>query len=164
MNARKSMNKRIIFLYSFVLLLLLPGKYSFSQNNKTDSLLRVLQTSKEDTSRINTLISLSVSLLGKNLDSSLTFAKEALTLAEGLADSAQTVTRDEKLRIFQHKLKSRELPRTYYEMGVVIGNKGDDKSALGYFIRALMLSDRLKDPLLQGCILKRPWDNLRVLQ
>jgi serine phosphatase RsbU (regulator of sigma subunit) len=140
--------------YCILLGWLFPSSNSFGQRSNTDSLLSVLQKTHVDTSRINTLLSLSVGLLGRNLDSSLIFAKEALTLAEGLTDSTQTEIKDEKLRIFKSKLKSRELARTYYEMGVVVGNKGDDKACLGYMIRALVLTDRTKDPLLLGMILK----------
>jgi len=88
---------------NLVLILILvqcTAKQSFSQkqvNEKSDSLFSVLLTSKEDTSKLNTLNSLVRELRYSNHDTAYYFAKEALALAEKLnhemkiADSKVTI-------------------------------------------------------------------------
>ena len=59
------------------------------QNKNVDSLLQVLKTAKEDTSKINTVIALAYESAKKNPDTGLYFANEALVLATKLNDKME---------------------------------------------------------------------------
>jgi signal transduction histidine kinase len=70
-----------IFLCS---ILLLCSFAAHTQNNYVDSLKKVLQTQKEDTSKVYTLINLSFYFQGISVDISLAYAQHTLDLAEKL--------------------------------------------------------------------------------
>ncbi len=86
----------------FLLLVLfcaLSNKYALSQTNKIDSLLLVLKSSKEDTTKVNTLNAISFEFRYTNTDTSVFFANQALALATkldfeiGIADSKVAISR-----------------------------------------------------------------------
>src|SRR5829696_4014846 len=88
--------RKFFVLVLMVLLFFIFILYSFSshsQDNVIDSLEKVLQTQKEDTAKVNSLIALGREFRSSNTDTSLYFANAALTLATrlnyemGIADS-----------------------------------------------------------------------------
>jgi len=62
---------------------------SHGQNKKIDSLLQVLKTAKEDTSKINTVIALAYESAKRDPDTGLYFANKALALATKLNDKME---------------------------------------------------------------------------
>jgi signal transduction histidine kinase len=76
--------QKLIFMRKYVLsvLFLFVVVSNYAQNKTIDSLQRVLLTQKEDTSKVNTLIQLCVSLRAENqAGNARNYAKEALALA-----------------------------------------------------------------------------------
>ncbi len=71
------MKKILIFLF-------VTSSFALAQQSKTDSLFSVLKTQKEDTSKVNTLISIARQFRSNNPDTSIYFANEAISIATKL--------------------------------------------------------------------------------
>jgi len=137
---------------------------SFANSTKTDSLLQVLQTTIEDTTRIKTLNALAWKLMYTNPDTAIYYSKQALTLAEkaewekGIAHSYHNlgVFNDIKgnytlaLTYYNKALKIREqlkdkkgISASLGNIGVVYRNQGDYPKALEYYFKALKMDEEL---------------------
>ncbi len=114
------MKKRILIL----ICLCCFGGLCYGQNKKVDSLLQVLKTAKEDTTKVNTFNALAYEIANNNPDTAVYFANEALALATklnykmGIADAHSTI-------------------------GIGLINLGKYKEALKNFNDAVKLCDEL---------------------
>jgi tetratricopeptide (TPR) repeat protein len=78
--------------------------FAFSQNSKIDSLLQVLKSSKEDTSKVFILNSLSQNLVNQKSDSAFLMARQALQLAQklgynkGVSDAYNSISRSYSMK------------------------------------------------------------------
>lgn len=112
-----------IFLFSFMLLFPFVTK---AQRKKMDSLLVVLKTSQEDTSKVKTLNLLAKTYQNNNHDTSKLFAESALKLSEKL----------------NYK------PGTAYAkmiIAILYQNEGYYKESLEYLLQSLQITEELKD-------------------
>lgn len=131
---------------------------------KIDSLLQVLSTAKEDTTKVNTLIALGTALSYSNPDTSIILANQALSLSEKakskkhIADSYHAIglanygkgNYPEALKYYFEALKIYETLRdkkgiqfTLVNTGNVYRNQGDFQKALDYYFRALKINEEL---------------------
>ena len=126
--------KKIIFLFLFFL----AAQNLFSQNSETDSLLKVLQTQKEDTNKIRLLNELSYKLiLTDDYDKAMKYSNDAIMISEKLIQQASDVP----LLISIKKAKA----NTYHNMGIVQRNKADYNSALDFYSKALAIRIEIND-------------------
>jgi two-component system, NtrC family, sensor kinase len=107
------------------IIFLLCSLYSYAQNEKIDSLKKVLATEKEDTNKVNTLNELSAAL-DHDRNSAMQYAKEALSLAQKI------------------NFENGE-GRAFYQMGEAeigsnyIGERGNINEALAYYNNAIAI-------------------------
>jgi len=147
------MKTRLLAFCFFSLIQIYSAAALFSQTSRLDSLHQVLVLAKNDTQRINTLNQLAWQWRRTNLDSAIPYGTRAILLSEKLVDSNMIVINDEQVRVRLSRLKSRKLADSYYQMGVFIGSKNDFRGALGYFIRALVLSEKTSNAAFYSKIL-----------
>jgi hypothetical protein len=67
-----------------LIIILLYASAAYTQNQGLDSIKRVLQTAKEDTNKVKTLISLAINYASFHADTGVIYSKQALDLAEKL--------------------------------------------------------------------------------
>ena len=128
---------KIIFILFFANCQLLPtfvGTNLFANSTKTDSLLKALQTTTHDTTRINTLNDLAWELKFNNPDTAIYYSKQALTLAEKLVLSGDEGAEWEK-----------GIANSYRNLGAFNYLKGNYPLALDHYNKALSINNRLND-------------------
>lgn len=117
---------RYIAFYMFILAALLCSVPSYAQNEISELQSKLLK-SKEDSTKVNILISLSDELNNKGENNkSLMYAKQALVLSEKL----------------QNKL---EISRSYMQVGIVYLELGEYEKALENDLKALKISEQVGD-------------------
>lgn len=138
----------------------------FSQQAKKDSLLKVLSTQKEDTSKVETLIELSKKY--SNADTARIYLEQAKTLSEklnykkGLALSYKNIGisyygKNKDQLVLENWNKSLEIFRSINDsagianiesiIGAVYMNQGDDVKAAEYYMSALAIAEKINDKL-----------------
>ncbi len=141
---------------------------SFAQNRQADSILTVLSSMPEDTSKVNTLITLSGSLLNSEKELALTYANHAKTLADQLgfkrgqayalksigmgyyfqSNYVETVLYwQQALAIFQAMNDKLGIANMLNNLGAVNFNEGDDEKAIDYYLGSLKVSEEIGDKL-----------------
>jgi tetratricopeptide (TPR) repeat protein len=153
--------KRLLFL----LLFCCCCKILFAQSKKIDSLLSVLKTAKDDTSKVNTLNALSLQLTRKaNYSESKKYADDALLLAQklnfkkGIANAHLTMgnyyfyqeSYPEALKFFLAALKmseeigsKQEIANSYNNVGLIYLNQDNDPEALKNLLAALKIREEI---------------------
>ncbi len=138
------------------------------QGPVVDSLKQVLKNSKEDTLRVNILISICQNEFRSSPDSAIFYGTKALDLSEKLdypRGSAQAYKYIgmgyyflgnywETINFWQQSLSSFEaindkvgIANILNNIGAVYANEGDDTRALEFHLRSLKASEELKDTL-----------------
>jgi adenylate cyclase len=141
---------------------------SIAQTKQADSLISVLKTASEDTLKVNTLITLSGSLLRTNTEVALRYANEAKALADqlgyarGQAYSLKSIGMGyyfqgnyiETLLYWQQSLTTFEtmgdklgIANMLNNLGAVNFNGGDDEKAIEYYLESLKVSEEIGDKL-----------------
>jgi len=103
--------------------LICSSDISFSQD-KTDSILQVLELMEEDTNKVNLLRSLSRELTSRDTEKALAFANRSLELAKKL--NFKTA-----------------IARNYNHIGVIYNNQGNYSKALGFYLKAVKIHEEL---------------------
>jgi adenylate cyclase len=159
------MNRQKLLVTSLLIAIFIQN---FAQNRQSDSILSVLKSMPEDTSKVNTLIALSGSLLKSEKDLALTYANEAKTLAEQLdfkrgqayalksigmsyyfqGDYIETLLYwQQALVIFQELNDKLGIANMLNNLGAVNFNEGDDSKAIDYYLGSLKVSEEIGDKL-----------------
>lgn len=159
------MNKHKMLLGFFLILISI---LVVAQNAETDSLKAILQNEKEDTSRVETLLSLSRRLYITRPQEALDYTNEALTLSEklnykkgvayaykslGLAYYFQSKY-FETINYWQQSLNTFKeindkvgIANLLNNLGAVNNNEGDDTRALELYLESLKVSEEIGDTL-----------------
>lgn len=153
----------------FLIIILIPG-FSFAQKqgqSLIDSLLSELQTAKEDTGKVNLLISLSYNYTLTDPDVALQYGNEGLQLAEklhwkkGIANANRTIGinycfgKSEYFQSLDYFSKALELvgeindrsgmAKVLSNLGVVYWYQSDFPKALEYYFNALKIDEESGD-------------------
>ncbi len=157
------LKKQIVF---FVFTLLLFAEFCSAQDNKVDSLKKVLQTSQQDTTKVNTLILLSRAYLGSSPDEAIRYSNEAKVLAEkigfqkGLGFALKYIGLvyyrqgkylealdywNQSLRVFEASDFKAGQANILQNLGTIYFDQADDEKALSYFLRALKVAEDIQD-------------------
>jgi two-component system NtrC family sensor kinase len=141
---------------------------SNAQNKQADSILSVLSTMPEDTSKVNTLIALSGSLMKSQMEQALTYANQAKSLADNLgyqrgqAYALKSIGMSyylqgnyiETLLFWQQSLSTFQsigdqlgIANMLNNLGAVNFNKGGDEKAIEYYLESLKISEEIGDKL-----------------
>lgn len=107
-----------------------------AQTDKIDSLLKALEASKQDTSKIKTLQSLTWQLKDSNPQKALTYARQQLSLAKKLNGSPDKATA---------KGGSKAMANAYNTTGVIHSIQGDYPRALEYYLKSLEIRESIHD-------------------
>ncbi len=150
-----------------ILFLLVSSAICFCQNQKNiDSLVKVLNTSKQDTDKIETYLKLSNEYTDNNPQKGLQLAEKALTLAyhldnkKWIADCFNAVglykrrlgNYTEAVEFYKKSLKVykeignlRKEGNCYLNLGTLYGNQGNYQLALEYFQKSLVIGEKNSD-------------------
>jgi len=150
------------FLFSLFLFI---GLLSHGQNSqKLDSMLKVMQSEKEDTNKVKTLIRISEQYASNDFKKNFDFAKCAFNLAEklkwdkGLAWSYSTMGtscynqsdfpttlnyRLKELVIWQKLKHKKNICRTLSNIGICYSDLGNNVKAMEYYISALEMAEKI---------------------
>jgi adenylate cyclase len=141
---------------------------SFAQNKQADSILAILTTMPDDTSKVNSLIALSGSLLKSEKEQALTYATQAKLLADKLGyqrgqayalksigmgyyfqgNYIETLLYWQKsLAIFQSMNDKRGIANMLNNLGAINFNEGDDEKAIDYYLGSLKVAEEIGDKL-----------------
>ena len=150
------------------MLLVALFSYSFAQTNQADSLKAVIKTLGDDTVKVNTLITLSGSMLRSNSDEALKYAREAKDLADklgfqrGQAYALKSIGMGyyfqgnyfETVIIWQQSLSTFQkigdklgIANMLNNLGAVNFNEGDDEKAIEYYLESLRVAEEINDKL-----------------
>ncbi len=152
---------------AIILITLISGSDIFSQSSKTDSLLQVLKTAKQDTNKVKSLDALSWELQNKGeYEKAMQYANDALSLSEkisfkkGIADSYNSIgiiyTRQGNYRdaLKNHfaSLKIRAevgykkgIAASYNNIGIIYYKQGNYPDALKNHFASLKIREELGD-------------------
>jgi signal transduction histidine kinase len=160
--------KKNIFLSCIILSIFFFSGKCFSQENKIDSLLKLLPSAKEDTNKVNLLNDLGKQyrLIG-NSDSSKKHSDVALRLSEKLnfrkgkafaysclglicrthGDFAQALKDlNTALKIWEELGSKQHIAGSYINIGLVYWNQGNYPEALKYYFSGLKIDEELNNP------------------
>ncbi|HEX5151903.1 MAG TPA: tetratricopeptide repeat protein [Parafilimonas sp.] len=160
--------------FIFFLITILFFTNCFSQDEQTDSLLALLNKTKEDTSRVNILNQVAVSYFNNSPENAIKYAMQAKTLAEntgytnGLAyalknigiayymqaDYVQTLTYwNQSLKQFENLKDKKGIANILGNIGAVYNNQADEAKALDYYLQALNYAEEIHDTLRLATVL-----------
>ncbi|WP_052188326.1 adenylate/guanylate cyclase domain-containing protein [Cellulophaga sp. Hel_I_12] len=135
-------------------------------NNQIDSLNALIKLKKNDTTAVNHLLDISALLFRTDPDSSLSYSKKAIILAEkinfksgmayayknaGLAHyykgeySEVLLFWKKSLAIFEEIDNKAGISNLQSNLGAVYQTKGDDPKALDYFIKSVKIAEQIQD-------------------
>lgn len=117
----------------FLLCFLLSPAEFISQSLNIDSCLRVLKTSREDTSKVTLLSDIAWNVSYKNLQAGADYAEEAITLAKKLGSEIQ-------------------YGKVYNVAGTIYSDMSEQGKALAYFLEALKYAKKHNQTLVTGYI------------
>lgn len=139
-----------------------------AQTRQADSLKVILKSSNNDTLRVNTLISLSGSLVKTDAKEALRYANEAKALSEkldfprGQAYALKSIGMgyyfqgnyietllywQQSLSVFQSIGDKLGIANMLNNLGAVNFNEGDDEKAIQYYLESLRVSEEIGDKL-----------------
>ena len=149
----------VLFLCGF-----LCHRVQAQNQRKIDSLTNLLETSKEDTSKVNYLNELAWELMYRNPDTSIIIGNQSLSLSEKLewkkgkasslgrlgvyywqkADYSKALEYDFKALKINEEIGNKERAAgNLSNIGIIYDKQGDDPKALEYFFRALKIQEEL---------------------
>ncbi|NTW26335.1 MAG: tetratricopeptide repeat protein, partial [Lentimicrobium sp.] len=152
----------------FIALLIAVSAESNAQSRQADSLRTLLKKSKEDTLRVNTLISLSGSLVRSDAKEALIYAEKAKALADklgferGQAYALKSIGMgyyfqgnyietllfwEQSLKTFQSINDKLGIANMLNNLGAVNFNEGDDEKAIQFYLESLKVSEEIGDKL-----------------
>lgn len=144
-----------ITIFVFLLLSVLPG---FSQNKETDSLLNIVTTGKDDSVKVNALISLTISSYQSDPDKALQFANHAKDIAVkikfisgeayaykwlGIINNYKgnyyeaLINSNKSLNLFETLRDKAGISNILNNLGAFYADKGEYSKAVEYYLRAL---------------------------
>jgi tetratricopeptide (TPR) repeat protein len=144
---------------------------AYAQPNKRDSLLQVLKTQKQDTTRVNTLLGLATALYVSKPDTSIQLSIEALALSKRLEFSkgvinslsligvSYTVAGNypkaldynlQRLKLAEKSKDTIAMASSYNLLGVLYREQGNYQEALNYLYKGKALQNRF-DILANTC-------------
>ncbi|KAF0195467.1 MAG: family 3 adenylate cyclase [Bacteroidetes bacterium] len=159
------MNKRILITAMIASVFFCSGQ---TQTREADSLKSLLKSAKEDTTRVNSLIALSGTLLRSNSGEALRYANEAKTLADklgfrkGQAYALKSIGMgyyfqgnyietllywQQSLETFQSMGDKLGIANMLNNLGAVNFNEGDDEKAIDFYLESLRVSEEIGDKL-----------------
>ncbi len=165
------MKTEVYFWKSKIQLLLIASMLSascFSQSQEIDSLQRVLASGINDTTRVNTLIALSIKYYIPPYEDAIRFATEAKDLAEvigfkpglgyayksiGLAYYLQSkplealLNWEKSLDAFEEVNYQRGVSNMLNNIGAIYFNEGNMTKALDYWLKSLRIAEAINDTL-----------------
>ncbi|MEZ5083272.1 MAG: tetratricopeptide repeat protein [Bacteroidales bacterium] len=142
--------------------------FCFSQTQEIDSLKSILDTSEEDSTKVNTLIELSKKFYRAAQEEDLSYATEALDLAKkikfktGLAYAYKSIglayyfrskfleaakNWELSLVIFREINDKNGISNMLNNLGAVYFNEGEDVKALDYYLESLKVAEEINDTL-----------------
>lgn len=142
--------------------------HCFAQNSKIDSIKKVISASKEDTLKVNSLISLSKEFLSISPQETINYAITARDLAQktdfksGLAYAYKNIgiayftlgnyvgsleNYNHSLAVFDSLKDKSGVANILSNEGAVYFNQGDDEKALELYLKALQVSEAIGDTL-----------------
>lgn len=163
--------KRIVKQLFFLSLFLQVTSLLYAQ----DSLRHLLKTNLADTSRIDILGQLSKSLVGTEIDASIAYAKEAITLSEKIGDVERKAYMlknaglgyyykgeyvevleywKASLRAFESIHHPKGISNLLSNIGAVYNSTGDYTKSLDYFLKALRIAEEYKDDFRRATVLQ----------
>ncbi len=113
---------------------LLLSVFAYAQQNKIDSLKKVLLSAKEDTNRVNALNELGRELMYSNPDTAIRLSNQALAI----------LTRSEAKNLSE-TIKQKLLANTYANLGAYYYLKADYPNALKNYFAALRIDEKLNN-------------------
>jgi len=160
-------HRKVSLISSIVFFLL--SSFVFAQNQKIDSLKRVVETGIKDTTMVVTLNSLSIEVLNnEDITNSLVYAQKANELAtklnfkKGKAYAEKNIGlakyyQGDYMEVLEHWTKSLEIFETIKDtlgianltgnLGTIYYTQGSNAKALDYYLQSLNYSEKLKDNL-----------------
>ena len=147
---------------------LMISSFVFAQNQKIDSLKRIVETGVKDTSMVVTLNELSKVLNTEDLKQSLEYARKANELAtqlnykKGVAYSLKNIglvqyyqsdylnvldSWTQSLKEFESIHDTIGIANLVNNLGSIYYSQGSNVKALDYYLRSLSISEKLNDPL-----------------
>ncbi|MFN8252696.1 MAG: sensor histidine kinase [Ferruginibacter sp.] len=157
------MRKRALFFLYFLIVQLLVLSQTAS---KKDSLLHILQATKEDTARVRLLMSIQKLYATKNYDSSFYYLNEAANLAQKIkTDQFDFIINtgyaeyyyynNNYKKALEYALKNKGiaeegndmklLAKSYNNLAAVCNHFGQHKAAIAYILKCLDISEKTKD-------------------
>ncbi len=159
------MKIKYFFLVTLIVFHLLPG---FAQDHTEDSLIAIIETLKDDSTKVNTLNDLSYSLWDTKPDMSIMYAMEASDLAskikfrKGVAYALKNMGMayfaksdyisvlenwEQSLAVFDSIGDKAGVSNILNNMGSVYFDQGDNASAVEYYIRAIKVAEEIGNKL-----------------
>ena len=159
------MNIRSIIIVTLFIAICSGG---YAQNPQADSLKLLLKKANPDTTKVNTLLSLSKNLLKTDSKEALRYANEAKTLAENIGfekgkayalksigmsyyfqskDVEAILYWQQSLSVFQSIGDKLGIANMLNNLGAVQFNKGSAEKAIEYYLASLKVSEELGDKL-----------------
>lgn len=167
-NPNVSSNMSLIARIVLLALLWVGTCPTFAQQQKIDSLLKVLQTTKADTSKVKLLHRISIEYLNTLPDRTIEYAKQGLTLSEkieykngqsiclkalgwaykntGKYDSA-LVCFEKRLTLVKELKDSIEIAKTFGNIGNIYLYYGNNKKAIALFEKAVRIFTSYNDKI-----------------
>ncbi len=157
----------------YIILILIPS-FIFSQTSTIESLQKTLQSNKDDSNKVNTLLALSKEYISTDPAVAIKYATEAKTLSlkiddlKGLAYSykglglvylmqgkyIETIESfDKSLAVFDSLGDKRGQANILSNTGTVYFNQADDAKALEFFLKALNVAEQTTDSVRIATIL-----------
>lgn len=121
---------------SLLLVILCASISTFGQNRAADSLMKELNSARQDTARVKLLLSIGREIQNTNLDSSFYYFKKSLTISNNALKTSQKSTRKALLSLQGQALR---------HIGATYSSKGNNKLALTYIFKALKIHESLNE-------------------
>src|ERR1043165_671423 len=149
-------------------LLILISSHCFSQDHQIDSLVSLVQSSPDDTGKVNTLNLISKKYFNSDPDKAITYGERAADLSTkinfkpGLALANKNIGigyfnkgdyinalkfYEQSLAVFKSLGNKRGVANIYSNMGNIYYNQGADEKALELYLNSLKFSEEIKDTL-----------------
>ncbi len=151
-----------------ILLLICPVLSIHAQNDTSDSLITLLNQTKNDKDKLTLLNQITKSFINTQPDNALVYGKLAISAAQKVNDNAQLALAYKYLGIahfnkgdYVNALDNYELSKNTYikagdkkgeanilsNIGNIYFNKGDDAKALEYYLQSLRIAEEIGDTL-----------------
>lgn len=161
----------VLLFVSVIAFAILPKTIFAQANKRIDSLLNVLENTKEDTIRLNTLMKLSFELRANNSEKALKYAQQGLALAKKIGNKKSEARAmnniglaffyksefDSAISYYGNTLKlgnslgdSSVISLAYNQMGNVYKSKNNFPLSVEFHKRALAIRVQMKDTILQA--------------